>query len=88
MISLTVSRGDWRTGSIPELPLLRMQKFKIEKGWEMKEIKKCLTDKSIVNQALKDLEITVTKDKEVIMSLSGDEVILKNGYEVTVNQLS
>lgn len=54
----------------------------------MKEIKKCLTDKSIVNQALKDLEITVTKDKEVIMSLSGDEVILKNGYEVTVNQLS
>ena len=27
MISLTMSGEDWRTGSIPELPLLRMQKF-------------------------------------------------------------
>lgn len=32
MISLTMSREDWRTGSIPELPLLRMQKFKTQKG--------------------------------------------------------
>ena len=32
MISLTMSREDWRTGSIPELPLLRMQKFKAKKG--------------------------------------------------------
>ena len=35
MISLTTSREDWRTGSIPELPLLRMQKFKIKKGEEI-----------------------------------------------------
>ncbi|WP_394326220.1 DUF739 family protein [Lactococcus lactis] len=27
-----MSREDWRTGSIPELPLLRMQKFKTQKG--------------------------------------------------------
>lgn len=32
MISLTMSREDWLTGSIPELPLLRMQKFKTQKG--------------------------------------------------------
>ncbi len=32
MISLTMSREDWRTGSIPELPLLRKQKFKTQKG--------------------------------------------------------
>lgn len=32
MISLTMSREDWRTGSIPELPLLRMQKLKKQKG--------------------------------------------------------
>ncbi len=32
MISLTMSREDWRTGSIPELPLLRMQKFNKQKG--------------------------------------------------------
>ncbi len=35
MISLTMSRGDWRTGSIPELPLLRKQKFKNRKEKEM-----------------------------------------------------
>ena len=39
MISLTMSREDWRTGSIPELPLLRMQKFKIQKGASMAEKK-------------------------------------------------
>jgi len=27
-----MSREDWRTGSIPELPLLRMQNFKTQKG--------------------------------------------------------
>ncbi|MCW2280116.1 hypothetical protein [Lactococcus lactis] len=27
-----MSREDWRTGSIPELPLLRKQKFKTQKG--------------------------------------------------------
>lgn len=32
MISLTMSREDWRTGSIPGLPLLRMQKFNKQKG--------------------------------------------------------
>jgi len=32
MISLTMSKEDWRTGSIPELPLLRKQKFKTQKG--------------------------------------------------------
>ena len=37
MISLTVSREDWRTGSIPELPLLRMQKFNKQKGASMAE---------------------------------------------------
>ena len=37
MISLTMSREDWRTGSIPELPLLRKQKFKIKKGKKVKE---------------------------------------------------
>ena len=37
MISLTMSREDWRTGSIPELPLLRMQKFKTQKGASMAE---------------------------------------------------
>ncbi len=37
MISLTMSREDWRTGSIPELPLLRKQKFKTQKGeWNAK----------------------------------------------------
>ena len=35
MISLTMSREDWRTGSIPELLLLRMQKFKTQKGASM-----------------------------------------------------
>ena len=35
MISLIMSREDWRTGSIPELPLLRMQKFKAKKGASM-----------------------------------------------------
>lgn len=35
MISLTMSREDWRTGSIPELPLLRMQNFKTQKGASM-----------------------------------------------------
>ncbi|WP_374284168.1 hypothetical protein [Lactococcus sp.] len=54
----------------------------------MNETKKRLTNKKDVNQALKDLEIKVTKDKELIMSLSGDEVILKNGYEISVNKLS
>ena len=39
MISLTVSREDWRTGSIPELPLLRKQKFKAKKGASMAEKK-------------------------------------------------
>jgi len=39
MISLTMSREDWRTGSIPELPLLRMQKFKTQKGASMAEKK-------------------------------------------------
>ncbi len=37
MISLTMSREDWRTGSIPELPLLRKQKFKAKKGASMAE---------------------------------------------------
>lgn len=37
MISLTMSREDWRTGSIPELPLLRMQKFNKQKGASMAE---------------------------------------------------
>lgn len=32
MILLTMSREDWRIGSIPELPLLQMQKFKTQKG--------------------------------------------------------
>lgn len=38
-------REDWRTGSIPELPLLRMQKFKTQKGasmaeaWTLKELR-------------------------------------------------
>ncbi|AIS03557.1 Phage protein [Lactococcus lactis] len=32
MISLTMSREDWRTGSIPELSLLQKQKFKTQKG--------------------------------------------------------
>ncbi|WP_311134834.1 hypothetical protein, partial [Lactococcus lactis] len=40
MISLTMSREDWRTGSIPELPLLRMQKFKAKKGLLLKKLKK------------------------------------------------
>ncbi len=35
MISLTMSREDWRTGSIPELPLLRKQKFNKQKGASM-----------------------------------------------------
>lgn len=39
MISLTTSREDWRTGSIPELPLLRKQKFKAKKGASMAEKK-------------------------------------------------
>ena len=37
MISLTMSREDWRTGSIPELPLLRKQKFKNRKENKMEE---------------------------------------------------
>ena len=39
MISLTMSREDWRTGSIPELLLLRKQKFKTQKGASMAEKK-------------------------------------------------
>lgn len=35
-----------------------------------------------------NLEITVTKNGELIMSLVGNEVILKNGYEVSVNSLT
>lgn len=35
MISLAMSREDWRTGSIPELLLLRMQKFNKQKGASM-----------------------------------------------------
>ena len=54
----------------------------------MTESKKCSTDKVIVKQVLKNLEITVTKDREIILSLVGDEVILKNGYEITVEKLS
>ncbi len=37
MICGTSHREDWRTGSIPELPLLRMQKFKTQKGASMAE---------------------------------------------------
>ena len=32
-----MSWEDWRTGSIPELSLLRMQKFKTQKGEKVKE---------------------------------------------------
>ena len=35
MICGTSHREDWRTGSIPELPLLRKQKFKTQKGASM-----------------------------------------------------
>lgn len=38
MISLTMSKEDWRTGSIPELPLLRKQKFKNRKETKMEKI--------------------------------------------------
>lgn len=34
-----MSREDWRTGSIPEFPLLRKQKFKTQKGASMAEKK-------------------------------------------------
>ncbi|WP_242327802.1 hypothetical protein [Lactococcus lactis] len=54
----------------------------------MEESKKCLSDKSIVKQTLENLEITVTKNNEIILSLVGNEVILKNGYEITVKKLS
>ena len=54
----------------------------------MKQIKKCLSDKLIVKQTLENLEITVTKNNEVILSLVGNEVILKNGYEIAVKKLS
>ncbi len=42
MISLTMSREDWRTGSIPELPLLRKQKFKNRKENKMEKEKRSL----------------------------------------------
>lgn len=35
MISLTMSREDWRTGSIPELPLLRKQKYYLKERRKM-----------------------------------------------------
>lgn len=35
-----------------------------------------------------NLEITVTKNGELILSLVGNEVILKNGYEVSINSLT
>lgn len=55
---------------------------------DMEELKKCLSDKLIVKQTLENLEITVTKDNEVILSLVGNEAILKNGYEIAVKKLS
>ena len=42
MISLTMSREDLRTGSIPELPLLRKQKFKNRKENKMEKEKRSL----------------------------------------------
>lgn len=50
--------------------------------WIVKK-KQLSNDKVLVN-----LEITVTKNGELIMSLVGDEVILKNGYETSINSLT
>lgn len=58
MISLTMSREDWRTGSIPELPLLRKQKFKAKKGASMaveKELIALRADEKISRKEMAEL---------------------------------
>ncbi|RWR45550.1 hypothetical protein EO246_10195 [Lactococcus lactis] len=61
MISLTMSREDWRTGSIPELPLLRMQnKFNERRiKWENHFLKMPL------NQHNKEKKISVLLSKSL-----------------------
>ncbi len=72
MISLTMSREDWRTGSIPELPLLRMQKFNKQKGEKMQKEKKTpqfetfgisLTDNSDANKICLEIYQILTDHK-------------------------
>lgn len=55
---------------------------------ENKEMKKTEKKHSSKDKVPVKLDITVTKNNELIMSLVGDEVILKNGYEVSVNSLT
>ena len=65
MISLTMSREDWRTGSIPELPLLRKQKFKNRKETKMEKILRGFNGASI-NHLLSEEEVLSKTELSVI----------------------
>lgn len=81
MISLTMSREDWRTGSIPELPLLRKQKLNTQKGenMELKELKSKAYD--FVAEVLK---IDSTKSKPELISSLSEFITAINGGEVEI----
>lgn len=58
MICGTSHREDWRTGSIPRLPLLRKQKFKTQKGASMaveKELIALRADEKISRKEMAEL---------------------------------
>lgn len=55
---------------------------------ENKEMQKTEKKHSSKEKVPVKLDIIVTKNDELIMSLVGDEVIIKNGYKISVNSLT
>ena len=62
-----MSREDWRTGSIPELPLLRKQKFNKQKGASMAVEKELIALRADEKISRKEKEETImTEQVEII----------------------
>ena len=94
MISLTMSREDWRTGSIPELPLLRKQKFKTQKGDVMLQEQNVNIKSKVVNPKIGKVAIAVEavgldelseKAKELVQTLEKAKTLSNELAQINFN---
>ncbi|KZK10664.1 repressor [Lactococcus cremoris] len=86
-----MSREDWRTGSIPELPLLRKQKFKAKKGASMAEKTppKITLKAARVNAGLTAKEVgeIVKKHYQTILSYEKDSENIPTGLLIELSEI-